>query len=87
MHVVPSRIVEAVETIKNNLRVWMTLSLTAALRTDDMLLVVSILSMSCSLVIIWPINIMDTGPRVVTEMPGLISNLSTLYSKLLQLSD
>ena len=84
MHVVPSRLLRAVETIKYNLTIMMELSSTAALRTDKMMLVVSMPSMSCSLGITFPINTMDTGPRAVANMPDLIWQLADPF---LQLSD
>ena len=84
MHVVPSRLLRAVEAIKFKLTVVMELSLTAALRTDKMMLVVSMPSMFCSLRITCPINIMDTGPRAVANMAGLIWQLADPF---LQLSD
>ena len=76
MHVVPSRVLRAVEAIKYKLTVVMALSLTAALRTDNMMLFLSMPSISCSLRIACPINTMDTGPRAVANMPDLIWQLA-----------
>lgn len=51
------------------------------------MLVVSMPSMFCSLGAIWPINIMDRGPRAITKMPVMIGSLQASYPLILQLSD